>query len=92
MDAAVCLRSWTRRVGIPIAVVAVLHCTDRFQFDSRSGPPSGAAKIQSPGPLSAAHRSTIGVSSSGNGTVLARPLFTVSTYSLPPPPLARIAR
>lgn len=60
------------------------HTTERFQFDSRRGPPSGASNSQAPGGLPTLHRSTIGTSSSTSGTVLARLFLSVSTSRAPP--------
>ena len=47
-DAHVCRRSWTRKLWRPIAAVAVVQRTDRFQFDSLNGPPIGALNSQAP--------------------------------------------
>jgi hypothetical protein len=48
-------------VGTPAAAVATLQLTERFQFDSRSGPPSGALNSQASGALLALRR-TEGIS------------------------------
>jgi len=76
--------------GLP--PLAARQPTDRFQFDSRSGPPPGAENSQACGSFPALHRSMIGTSSATSGTVRARWFFSVSTYSAPPPPLASTAR
>src|SRR5215831_2454343 len=81
-----------RTSGTPAATLAARQPTDRFQFDSRSGPPPGAENSQACGSFPALHRSMIGTSSATSGTVRARWFFSVSTYSAPPPPLASTAR
>ncbi|MDX6242234.1 MAG: hypothetical protein QOG10_7183 [Kribbellaceae bacterium] len=59
-DAAVWRRSWTRRVGTPMALIAADQRTDRFQSPSLSGPPLGAWNSQAPFTFSPAQRSTRG--------------------------------
>ena len=51
IEAAVWRRSCTRSDGTPIAVRALLQLMERFQLDSRSGPPSGAVNSHSSGAL-----------------------------------------
>src|ERR1700761_3204675 len=75
-----------------MAAVAARQPTERFQFDSRNAPPAGAENSHAPSPLPSLHLSTIGTNSATSGTVLARLLLSVSTYSAQPPLLASTAR
>lgn len=82
----------TRTSGSPAATLAARQPTERFPFDSHSGPPPSAANSQDSASLPTLYRSMIGTSSAASGTVRGRLFLSVSTCSLPPPSLACTAR